>query len=114
VPYRAERSYAVTADGGASQASLACALRSTEPGGLCTSAGIVFEPLTPVPFLEMYTSGVRFHTGRVMARATIPSALELVASGRLRPERVTSHTAAWDDAADAVLESQTKLVIARA
>jgi alcohol dehydrogenase len=113
LPHRAKRSYPVTADGGASQESLAFALRSTEPGGLCTSAGIVFEPLTPMPVLEMYTSGVRFHTGRVMARALIPTGLDLVASGRLRPERVTSHVAPWADAAEAVLERQTKLVIAR-
>jgi alcohol dehydrogenase len=113
MPYRTERSYPITVDGGASHESLAAALRSAEPGGLCTSAGIVFEPLTPLPVLEMYTSGVRFHTGRAMARALIPAGLGLVASGSFRPERVTSLVAAWADAADAVLEPQTKLVITR-
>jgi alcohol dehydrogenase len=113
MPYRTKRLYPITVDGGASHESLAAALRSAEPGGLCTSAGIVFEPLTPLPVLEMYTAGVRFHTGRAMARALIPAGLKLVASGRLRPERVTSHVATWADAADAVLEPQTKLVITR-
>jgi threonine dehydrogenase-like Zn-dependent dehydrogenase len=113
VPYRAERRYAMTVDGGSSRASLACALRSTEPGGLCTSAGVIFEPETPLPLLEMYTTGVRFHTGRAMARALIPHALELVAGGRLRPELVTSRVAPWNDAADAVLQEETKLVLSR-
>jgi alcohol dehydrogenase len=112
-PHRAERPYAVTVDGGASRASLACALRSTEPGGLCTSAGVIFEPETPLPLLEMYTTGVRFHTGRAMARALIPRALELVAGGRLRPELVTSRVTSWDDAAEAVLHEETKLVLSR-
>jgi threonine dehydrogenase-like Zn-dependent dehydrogenase len=113
VPYRAERRYAMTVDGGSSRASLACALRSTEPGGLCTSAGVIFEPETPLPLLEMYTTGVRFHTGRAMARALIPQALELVAAGRLRPELVTSRVAPWDAAAEAVLQEETKLVVSR-
>jgi alcohol dehydrogenase len=113
VPYRAERRYPITVDGGTSRASVACALRSTEPGGLCTSAGVIFEPETPLPLLEMYTTGVRFHTGRAMARALIPAALDLIASGRLKPELVTSRVAEWDDAPGAVLVEETKLVIAR-
>jgi threonine dehydrogenase-like Zn-dependent dehydrogenase len=112
-PYRAERRYAIAVDAGNSRDSLAGALRSTEPGGLCTSASVLFERMTPVPLLEMYTTGVRFHTGRAMARALIPDALELVASGRLRPELVTSRIAAWDDAPEAVLQEETKLVLSR-
>jgi threonine dehydrogenase-like Zn-dependent dehydrogenase len=111
--HRAPHPYAVTVDGGASRASLAYALRSTAPGGLCTSAGVIFEPETPIPLLEMYTTGVRLHTGRAMARALIPQALELVASGRLAPELVTSRVAPWADAAEAVLQEETKLVLSR-
>jgi threonine dehydrogenase-like Zn-dependent dehydrogenase len=112
-PYRAQRRYAITVDAGNSRDSLAGALRSTEPGGLCTSTSVLFEATTPVPLLEMYTTGVRFHTGRAMARALIPQALELVAAGRLRPELVTSRVAPWDDAADAVLQEEPKLVLSR-
>lgn len=111
-PYRASTSYAVTVDGGASQESVACALRSTAPGGSCSTAGILFEPLTPLPLLEMYTTGVNFHASRVMARALIPAAIDLVARG-LRTDRVTSRIAPWEDAATAVLKEETKLVISR-
>ena len=111
-PYRASKSYDVTVDGGASQDSVACALRSTAPGGSCSTAGILFEPLTPLPLLEMYTTGVHFHASRVMARALIPAAIDLVTHG-LRTDRVTSRVAAWEDAPTAVLEAETKLIISR-
>lgn len=112
-PYRAERSYPVTVDGGSTAESVAFAARSTAAGGSCSSAGIVFEPLTPMPLLEMYTTGMSFHTGRAMARALIPEALELVAAGRWDPGLVTSRTVAWADAAEAILREETKLVVER-
>jgi hypothetical protein len=40
--------------------------------------------------------------------------LELVRDGRLRPERVTAETAAWEDAPDAVAGHEGKLVVTRA
>jgi threonine dehydrogenase-like Zn-dependent dehydrogenase len=105
--------FPITVDGGASRESLASALRSTEPGGECTSTGIVFEPETPLPLLEMYTTGVHFHIGRAQARPAIPRILELVAEGRLRPQLVTSRVAEWDEAPEAVLSPERKLLIER-
>ena len=64
--------------------------------------GIIYEPETPLPLLEMYMQGVHFHIGRAMARADMPAVLELAAAGRLRPERVTSRVAGWDDALEAI------------
>jgi hypothetical protein len=49
----------------------------------------------------------------VMARSVIPEILERTAAGELRPERVTSRTVAWDDAADAVGDPETKLIVTR-
>lgn len=59
------------------------------------------------------TSGMTFHTGRAMARALIPQAMELVAAG-WDTGRVTSRTVGWDAAPEAVLHQETKLVISRA
>jgi alcohol dehydrogenase len=106
--------YPITVNASADRDALACALRSTESGGVCTSVVTDFEPETPIPLLEMYTTGMRFHTGICHARGAIPEILDLVAAGRLHPELVTSHVAAWDDADQAVLEPQRKLVIERA
>ena len=105
--------FPIAVDAGATRESLALAIRSTEPGGDCTSAGIIFEPETPMPLLEMYTTGIHFHTGRAQARPVIPAILELVAEGRLRPELVTSRVVPWDDAAEAVTSPERKLVIER-
>ncbi len=105
--------YPITVDASADQDGLACAVRSTEPEGICTSIGIYFAETTPMPLLEMYTNGIRFHTGRVHARPAIEPVLELVRNGRFQPEFVTAETATWEDAAEAVAGHRGKLVISR-
>jgi threonine dehydrogenase-like Zn-dependent dehydrogenase len=105
--------FGITVDASATHEGLACAVRSTEPGGACTHIGIIPEPETPVPLFEMYTNGIEFHTGRVMARPVMPEILDLTAAGDLHPERVTSKLVRWEDAADAVGEPETKLIVAR-
>jgi threonine dehydrogenase-like Zn-dependent dehydrogenase len=103
----------ITVNAAVTHEGLHAALRSTARGGICTSVGIFYEEMTPMPLLEMYTAGVRFVTGRVAARPVIPPILELVASGEVRPDRVTSNVAAWEDAPEAVLAEETKLVLER-
>jgi threonine dehydrogenase-like Zn-dependent dehydrogenase len=105
--------YPITVAGSPDHAGLACALRSTDKDGVCTAIAIFFEPETAVPLLEMYTSGVRFHTGRCHARATMEPILELVRHGSFRPELVTHQTASFDDAAPAVAGHNGKLVLSR-
>jgi threonine dehydrogenase-like Zn-dependent dehydrogenase len=106
--------YPITVDASADEAGLACALRSTAPDGTCTSIGIYFNPLTPVPLLEMYTKGIHFHTGRVHARPAMEPVLELVRAGKFQPERVTAQQADWDDAAEVLADHSSKTVISRA
>src|SRR5215207_1658512 len=105
--------YPITVDASGDVAGLDCALRSTEPEGVCTSIGIYFSETTPLPLLEMYTKGIRFNTGRVQARPAMEPILELVRAGRFAPERVTAEAAAWEDAAEAVAGHRGKLVISR-
>jgi threonine dehydrogenase-like Zn-dependent dehydrogenase len=105
--------YPITVDASAGTDGLACALRSTEPEGVCTSIGVYFTDTTPVPLLEMYTKGIRFHTGRVHARPTMEPLLDLVRAGRFKPELVTGETADWEDAPEAVAGHRSKLVINR-
>lgn len=105
--------YAITVDASADPDGLVCALRSTEPDGVSTSIGIYFGDTTPVPLLEMYTKGIRFHTGRVHARPAMEPLLDLVAEGKLEPELATGETAAWEDAPEAVAAHRSKLVISR-
>jgi threonine dehydrogenase-like Zn-dependent dehydrogenase len=105
--------YPITVDASADPDGLACAARSTEPEGICTSIGIYFTEETPMPLLEMYTKGIRFHTGRVHARPAMEPILELVRSGAFKPELVTAETAGWEDAPEAIAGHRSKLVISR-
>jgi alcohol dehydrogenase len=104
--------FAITVDASAAHEGLALALRSTAPDGICTSTGIYFEAQTPVPLLEMYTKGITFQTGRVHAGPAIPAVLDLIAGG-WDPAAVTNRVAAWEDAADALVEERGKLVVTR-
>jgi alcohol dehydrogenase len=104
--------YPITVDSSANPEGLVSVLRSTEPGGICTSTAIYFKPVA-LPLLEMYTIGVTFKTNRVHSRATTPKILELVKSGRLHPELITSDSANWQDAGEALLNYRTKLVVSR-
>jgi len=111
-PERRLGPYPITVDGSVTHEGLLCACRSTAHGGNCTSVSIFFEETTPMPLLEMYTTGVHFHTSRAMARAAIPDVLALVATGTFAPETVNT-VVGWDDAPEALLEPHTKLVIQR-
>jgi threonine dehydrogenase-like Zn-dependent dehydrogenase len=105
--------YPITVDASGDPEGLQCALRSTEPEGICTSIGIYFTETTPVPLLEMFTKGIRFHTGRCHARPAMEPLLDLVRKGSFKPELVTGETAGWDAAADAIAGHRSKLVISR-
>lgn len=82
---------------------LAVALACTAPDGVCSSAGCLHRG-TRVPVLSMYARNATLHIGRTHARALMPAVLELIASGRLRPETVTTCVAALDDAPAALRE----------
>jgi alcohol dehydrogenase len=103
--------YEVTVDASANPEHLATALRSTGPCGTCTSVGIYWTPTTPVPLLEMYDRAVTFITGSPHAREAIPHVLDAIAHERIHPERVTDAVVTFEDAADALQEQHTKLVL---
>jgi alcohol dehydrogenase len=105
--------YPITVNATGDAAALACAVRSTEPGGTCTSTGIYFSPTT-MPLLDMFVTGMTFKTGRAHARAFIPRVLNLIHEGRFHPEVVTSAVIPWENAAVELLDIQLKVVIARA
>jgi alcohol dehydrogenase len=105
--------YPITVDASGQPDGLACALRSTEPGGVCTSVGIYFAPETPLPLFDMFVTDVTFKTGRAHSRGIIPEVLRLVQEAGLRPEHVTTERASWDEAPEALLAYTTKLVISR-
>jgi alcohol dehydrogenase len=106
--------YPITVNHTTEPSGLTTALRSTEPGGTCTSTTIYFGSDISIPMLEMYTTGVTLATSRVSARAVMPDVLGLIASGRLHPELVTDRVVEWTDAAEALAVHTHKTVVVRA
>jgi len=105
--------YPITVDASAHPDGIACALRSTDADGVCTSIGIYFQP-TALPLLEMFTQGVTFKTGRPHVRTLMPEVLELIRDGRFDPAPMTVNKVAWDDAAEALSDLRAKTVVERA
>ncbi len=93
---------------------LACALRSTDDYGTCTSVAIHFAPTTPMPLLELYTKGITYHLSRADSRRLLPEVIALAASGALDPLAVPTTIVPWDQADEAWLAPATKLVLERA
>jgi threonine dehydrogenase-like Zn-dependent dehydrogenase len=104
--------FPVTVDASAQVEGLACAVRSTEPGGICTSVGIYFGPETPMPLFEMYLANITFTTGRPHARTDMPRILELLTTGAVDPSPVQT-VVPWEDAPEAWSELPLKLVVSR-
>jgi threonine dehydrogenase-like Zn-dependent dehydrogenase len=105
--------YPIVVDASNDERGLAQALRATAAGGLCTSVGIFPRKRTGIPMMRMYSHALTLRNGVSSARPNIPPLLELIASGRLRPERVTTVSAAWDEAHEAFLEDAVKVIVAR-
>ncbi|HEX3562066.1 MAG TPA: hypothetical protein VHU24_04445, partial [Solirubrobacterales bacterium] len=105
--------YPITVDASANPDGIACALRSTDADGICTSIGIYFQP-TPLPLLEMFTQGITFVTGRPHVRTLMPDVLELVRQGKFDPDPMTVNKVGWDDAAEALSDLRAKTVVERA
>jgi alcohol dehydrogenase len=113
-PPRRLGSYRIAVDASGDVAGLSCALKSTAPGGICTSTAVYFAQETPIPLFAMYSaSAITFKTGRIQARPIIPIILRLVHEGRLHPELVTTAQASWSEAIEALRSPVTKLVISR-
>lgn len=113
VPPGPNHEFEIVVDGGASRESLASACRSTSAGGDCTHVGIIYEPETPVPLLEMYSAGIHFHVGRAAARADLPAVLDLLSEGGFDPSVVTDRVLSFEQAGPALLEPHNKLIFTR-
>jgi alcohol dehydrogenase len=105
----------LTVDAGASRRSLRAALQTTAPGGICTSSGMLHRSAR-VPVGLMYGRNATLHVGRTNARAVIPAVLDLVATGRLHAQHVTTNLADFDDAPHTLAEhargDATKTILA--
>jgi alcohol dehydrogenase len=105
--------FPVVVDAACTTDSLHCALRSTEPSGVCQRMYGGFSETTPVLLRHMYGIGVTLSIGRVHARAELPACLEHVVAGHLHPERVLTLRARFEDAHEAIKDPTIKVVFLR-
>jgi alcohol dehydrogenase len=105
--------YLLTVDTGANEEGLRSALRSTEPGGICTSTGIYFSNEIKFPLWEMYNNDITFKYGRAHAGSFMEKILNLVLRKKLEPKKVITKIVPWEDAKDGYKERTTKLVVVR-
>lgn len=110
---RVHGKYPITVDCSASLAGLRFALRSLTAGGVCTGVGYYFHRQGGLPLMQMYANDSTLRIGISHPRADLPEVLALVASGRLKPQAITSLVADWQDAPEAFLERTTKVVVQR-
>jgi threonine dehydrogenase-like Zn-dependent dehydrogenase len=106
-----ERRYPIVADAGLTKDGLTYAIKSTAPEGICQSVSYFAGGDLPLPLGRMYTLGIRFFIGRTHAASLLPRVMPLIASGKLRPEAVTTRVVDAAEAASAWLEPATKLVV---
>ncbi|MGH3877469.1 MAG: zinc-dependent alcohol dehydrogenase [Actinophytocola sp.] len=88
-------------------------LRALAPGGVCTAVGYYFATGTRVPLMHMYATDATLRLGVSHSRANLPGLLDFLRRTGFPAERVTTHTAAWDDAPAAYTARTTKLVLRR-
>lgn len=90
-------------DSSGTAAGTAAAIMRTAPDGMCISLASLART-SKLPTALMYGRNVTYHVGRSNARAHIPAVLDLMRSGTLHPERVTTHLGALDHADTVVRE----------
>lgn len=104
--------FPITVDANSTLPGLLLALRSTDAGGVCTSAGWYHSPLE-LPLFELTLKSITFKTGLIQARPGMPQVLNLIQSGQLDPHPVTDQVLSWTDATDALGDVNEKLIFVR-
>ncbi|MCP2289911.1 zinc-binding dehydrogenase [Nocardia amikacinitolerans] len=107
------RRYDLAVEGTSTAVGVDLALRSLEPGGICTPVGYYLPPGTKVPLMHMYANDATLKIGVSNVRPILPELLEFVARTGFPAEQVTTLLADWDDAPDAYTAHTTKLVLHR-
>lgn len=107
------RGYDVVVEATSRSSGLRHAIRALAPGGMCTAVGYYLASGTRVPLMHMYATDATLRLGVSHARAVLPGLLDFLHRTGFPAERVTTRTAAWDDAPDAYTARTTKLVLRR-
>jgi threonine dehydrogenase-like Zn-dependent dehydrogenase len=105
--------YDVAVEASSQGAGVRDALRSLNPGGVCTAVGYYLAPNTRVPLMHMYANDATLRVGVSNVRPVLPELLDFVAREGFPAERVTTELADWEDAPTAYTAHTPKLVLHR-
>ncbi len=92
---------ALVVDGTATASGMRASIEHTAPDGVCSSLGGLHR-FARLPTGVMFGRNVTFKVARSHARALIPHVLELMGTGKLHPEHVTTELEKMDEAPRAI------------
>lgn len=105
---------ALVVDSTGTKTGVGLAIRHTAPDGICVSLASLSRR-SSIPTALMYGRNITYELGRSNARAHIPAVLDLISSGTLRPETVTTNVGRLDQAdrviTEHVLGEATKTIV---
>jgi threonine dehydrogenase-like Zn-dependent dehydrogenase len=107
-----QHEYAISLVTHGDRTALRQALLATAPGGHCENFGFHFNDVE-MPLLVMHMKCLHFRSALSNARSHMPAVLELLSSGRIRPQLVATEVLAFDSAADALPTAGFKPVFVR-
>jgi alcohol dehydrogenase len=108
----AER-WEIAVDCGLAPEGFEWAMRATEPEGVLQSVSSYLQDTLPVALRRLYTLGIEFHIGRAHSASLLPEVVQLVSTGVLKPELVTTKVIDWEDAEAHYLDRSVKLIVDR-
>ena len=111
-PPRRMGRYGITVDASGDQASLLCAIRSTEEEGFCSSVGAHFQDFA-LPLWEMYAQGIHFYTGPGRGLPNVAAALDLISACRIPIGKITSSVHPFAEADTVLIKPSRKPVFVR-
>jgi threonine dehydrogenase-like Zn-dependent dehydrogenase len=103
----------IVVDCGSRAVGLHFAIANTQPEGVLQSVSYYPDAFTPMPLGKLYTLGISFHIGRAHSASLVPEVVDLVASGAIAPEVVTTSVIDWGDAPVRFAAPTIKLVVQR-
>jgi threonine dehydrogenase-like Zn-dependent dehydrogenase len=95
--------------------SLDTAIRCVRGGGTISVVGVPSEITGDFPFYVFWQKSLTFRSGKCSVQRYMRPLLDLIAAGRLHPERIISHRMKLDDAEEAyrmfAAREATKIVL---
>ena len=77
------------------------AIRVVRGGGTISAVGVPPEPKAEFPYLRVWLKSLTYRAGWCNVQKYMRSLLELIAAGKLEPQRIISHRMKLDDAEEA-------------